>query len=120
MINPTLKPINKIAAIVVQPGTHFTPKINFDCHDEREIQPPIQSKRLMRRSGVGYLIGHKKDWLTVIGLSSEKRNRWVCRCVCGRYVFRTAKTLKRKTNQLDKCIVCKKLEYLSLKTSSIK
>jgi hypothetical protein len=112
-----LLPINKTAALVVSKGTHFEPKIKPHCHDERDILPLTIHNRTI---GGLDLTGYKSGNLTVIGLSLEKKKRWICRCVCGKYVFRTAKSLRRNKNIVDKCISCNKLDYLTSKTSSIK
>ncbi|MFA5196041.1 MAG: hypothetical protein WC401_09625 [Bacteroidales bacterium] len=108
-----LKPINKTAALVIGKGTHFNPKIKFNCHDERDTCPNVWEK-LPTKNGLN-LTGLKTGWLTVVGLSEEKKNRWVCRCVCGRYVFRYAKALRNSKNKNDKCITCNKIEWLSNK-----
>jgi len=111
-------PINKTAALVVSKGTHFDPQIKPHCHDEREICPTLRIKWPTQNKFD--LIGLKSGWLTVVGLSEEKNDRWVCRCVCGKYVFRTAKSLRRKKDVVDKCIVCSKLDYLKDKNKNRK
>ncbi len=99
---------------MVSTGIHFEPKIKPHCHDEREILPLT----IFNRTPNGLnLEGYKSGWLTVIGLSAEKKHRWVCRCVCGKYVFRTAKALRRNKDISDKCIHCNKLDYLKQKSS---
>jgi len=112
-----LLPINKIAARVVSGGTHFEPTIRPSCHDEREVCPEIRLR--WPTQNTFDITGLKSGWLTVIGLSAEKTDRWVCRCVCGRYVFRTAKSLRRIKSAVDKCIHCDKLDYLKQKSSHI-
>jgi hypothetical protein len=118
MIDTHLLPINRTAAIVVSPGTHFTPKMKPNHHDDRDICPYLRSEWPTKDQF--NLTGLKKDWLTVLGLPEEKNDVWVCRCVCGKYVFRTARSLRRKTTQIDKCTTCKKLDYIQWLSSSIK
>jgi len=113
-LDATRIPINKEAAIVISKGTHFSPKIKPHCHDERDIIPVVR-----KVTGKVDLTGMKVGWLTVIGLSEEKNKRWVCRCVCGKYVFRHAKSLQRNKEIEDKCINCCKLDYIKEKTSHI-
>jgi len=112
-----LFPINKTAAFVVSSGSHFEPKIKPHCHDERDTCPEL---RLQWGTQETFnLTGLKCGWLTVVGLSEEKKDRWVCRCVCGKYVFRTAKSLRKTKSIVDKCIYCNKLDYLRQKNSHI-
>lgn len=118
MFDTHLLPINKTAAFVVSGGVHFEAKIKQHCHDERVNCPSIRKQ--WASGNLFNLTGMKVGWLTVIGLSEEKDNRWVCRCVCGKYVFRTAKSLQRIKSVDDKCLHCAKLDYLSKKTSHIK
>jgi hypothetical protein len=105
-----LRPINKTAALVVSTGNHFEPKIKPHCHDERENCPKLRLKWATQETF--NLTGLKCGWLTVVGLSAEKNDKWVCRCVCGKHVFRTARSLRRVKNVTDKCIHCNKLDYL--------
>jgi hypothetical protein len=105
-----LKPIDKLAAIVVSRGFHFEAKIKKDCHDERDILPACRLHWASKE--IFDLTGLKVGWLTVIGLSEEKKDRWVCRCVCGKYLFRTAKSLKKDKTVIDKCLHCLKLDYI--------
>lgn len=109
-----LLPINKTAALVVANGTHFEPKIKPNPHDERDVCPQIRAVTCSFD-----LTGLKCGWLTVIGLSEEKKDRWVCRCVCGKYVFRTAKSLRRVKDIIDKCMHCNKLDYLRQRSSHV-
>jgi hypothetical protein len=110
-----LLPINKTAALVVSNGTHFVPTIKPNPHDERETCPQIRAVTCSFD-----ITGLKSGWLTVVGLSAEKKDRWVCRCVCGRYVFRTAKSLRRVKAVIDKCIHCNKLDHLKFISSHIR
>lgn len=118
MFDTHLLPINKTAAFVVSGGVHFDAKIKPNPHDERDTMPYLRRKWDTQK--IFNLTGLKVGWLTVIGLSEEKDNRWVCRCVCGKYVFRKAKSLQRIKSVDDKCLHCAKLDYLSKKTSHIK
>ena len=112
-----LLPINKTAALVVSNGIHFEPKIKPNPHDERETCPELRLRWTTQKTF--NLTGLKCGWLTVIGLSAEKKDRWVCRCVCGKYVFRTAKSLRREKVIVDKCIHCNKLDYLRERSSHV-
>ena len=109
-----LLPINKTAAIVVSSGTHYEPKIKPSTQDERETYPRIRAVTCSFD-----MTGLKSGWLTVVGLSDEKQGRWVCRCVCGKYLFRTAKSLRRVKVVDDKCIHCRKLDHLKYISSHI-
>lgn len=112
-----LLPIDKTAALVVSNGTHFDAKIKPHKHDEREALPHLRLKWATQDSF--NITGLKVGWLTVVGLSEEKNNRWVCRCVCGKYVFRSAKSLRRAKSVDDKCLHCAKLDYLRERSSHV-
>lgn len=51
------------------------------------------------------LVGIKVGKLTVLGLSTERNSSWVVKCDCGKYTFRTARTI-RKRNSDSACDDC--------------
>lgn len=59
------------------------------------------------------LIGTKKEWLTVVAYGGSGSNgaRWIVRCICGRYEFRSTKAM-RPTNPCGRCDECHNLQRL--------
>lgn len=107
-------PVDRVAARVVRPGTHFVPN-RQPAEQISDVPLPMRKPtrgELMNPESFQNLAGHSFDQLTVIGLAAGKINpsRWVCRCTCGRYVYRTARTLKRKSSShCDHCEYHRKL-----------
>lgn len=68
--------------------------------------------------------GRRAGRLVVVGYWGPKRDRngnckgggenqvWVCRCSCGLFVTRTAKTIIAARDPDDKCDHCRQLEYI--------
>jgi hypothetical protein len=114
-------PIDKTAAKVIGTGNHFEPKIKPHSHEyvHSDIPLPIKSPLAMSISQFKNnnqfvdLTGAKIGWLTVVGASPEYHGRWVVRCVCGAYEIRTAKAIKNKKNDEDRCIVCRAVKHIT-------
>lgn len=70
-------------------------------------------------------IGHVKGWLRVVAYGGPRipnakargktggnqGARWIVRCICGRYEFRTTKALRPQCPN-DRCNDCERLQYL--------
>jgi hypothetical protein len=110
-------PINRTAAMVTQKGTSFNPVIKPSEHRITDIRPPVwKGEHKVKFDLTGRTFGRFK----VIGLSVEKRGRWVCRCACGNYEMRTAKAINNPANaELDRCIICRKTLYITTGRDSI-
>jgi hypothetical protein len=82
-----------------------------------DTQPPLAAPP----PGQPNFTGLVRDRLCVIGYGYRKPNKqtsseahmWVCRCLCGRYVYRRSKVLKmRKKDRIpDACPFCRDLIY---------
>lgn len=116
-------PINTTAARQLAPGESYTPAV--DVKDYWPDLPPLKTRAEMDQSErrnpcwrdfTGKTFGR----LTVIGVlvkSNDKRPAsWVCRCKCGGYCSRTAKSLKGAergaNNFVDRCGMCHYLDDL--------
>lgn len=112
-------PIDRVAARVVGKGVHWTPNKKVQTADS-ETPLPIadlrtldpQVKKISQK-----VIGTRCGRLTILGLSAEKRGRWVVRCQCGMFTLRTFKALNNPKNNTDCCEQCRHL--LHLKRSEI-
>lgn len=103
-------PVDKTAAMVTQKGTSFVPKIKPHSITVTDIRPQIWNGTHLD----GFdLTGKRFGRFTVIGLSAEKRSRWVCRCDCGNYEMRRAKSVQNPANDFDRCIICRKTLYIT-------
>lgn len=102
-------PINSVTARVIAPGYQYVPT-NNRVDGETESPPPTWVPPNMRREHnlAGRRFGRG---MTVLGLSI-KGARWVVRCACGIYVFRSAKAIKNENNDADCCSDCRHQVYL--------
>jgi hypothetical protein len=83
----------------------------FDAQPPLAAPPPGQPnftglvRERLRVVGYGYRRPNKK--------TSSEAHMWVCRCVCGRYVYRRSKALRvRKRDEIpDACPFCRDLIY---------
>ena len=97
----TSKPISKEAALVTGPGIHYTPKM--------PRVPQLLYKNCPETFGFGYRFNKKNpDFrkkrfgrFIAVGISTE-HGRWVMKCSCGNYEFRSAKALKNYENNPHK------------------
>lgn len=112
----TRKPIDKTARLVTGDGIHYNPQIRESTTLESDLPLPT---RISNHNLLIDLTGTKAGWLTVIGLyvkrsrSGKGKALWVCRCNCGKYVLRKAKSIKNKNkSKPDMCLECAKVERL--------
>jgi hypothetical protein len=113
-------PVNKVALRVLSNGTSFEFSGIESGREESKTPFPITWGKMPNNSGFINLTGFKRGRLTVIGWN-DKKGRWVCRCLCGTYVYRTSKAIKNEKNKIDACYQCTKLidtkkKYHFLKT----
>jgi len=98
-------PMDKTAAMAVQKGIHFEPKMKKSNCVTLDVKPDI--KKQWPPTGFE-LVGHRFGRFTVIGLSADYPGRWVVRCDCGKHEFRSAKAARNPKNNDDGCIFCRK------------
>lgn len=107
-------PLNATAGAVTGNGVHFEQAVEPNEH-EWDAPPPMKSVARYRvnPSFVDFT-GHRVGRLTVLGMARDsldpkgnKGSLWVCRCVCGRYVGRRSKGLKKSPLVL----MCQKCAY---------
>lgn len=123
------KPMNTAAARAIMPSIadnqyEFTPKPNVQI--EWDTPPPtvntLQRKptekrpidytgRTFGRLTVMFYFGCTKRNSNGNG-GGQDRQKWACRCTCGRYVIRSAKTISSPKDPDDKCQQCRQLAYL--------
>lgn len=108
------QPVNKLASIVTGKGVHFESNKKILTMESDFPFPVIQN--LKGES----LIGIKRGRLIVIGLLDCKNNisknvnnqKWVTKCICGKYVIRRGKAILNKKNTQDRCEMCRELVFL--------
>lgn len=112
-------PIDRVAARVVGKGVHWTPNKKVQTADSETPLPIVDERTLnpQARRISQQVIGKRCGRLTTLGLSAEKRGRWVVRCQCGMFTLRTFKALNNPKNNTDCCEQCRHL--LHLKRSEI-
>jgi hypothetical protein len=91
------KPVDRVAARVIMPGEVHVPSIKLGDQVVYDAQPTLIP---VPRESEDFT-GRRRGDLTVVGFShispnqtGGQRFKWVCRCVCGRFVVRTGKTLR--------------------------
>ena len=110
-------PQDKTAAMVTGKGTHFDPKIKPSSYTTTDIKPPTWKGTHGTKLD---LKGIRCGRFVVIGLSSERPSRWVVRCDCGNYEFRTAKAIRNPANAQDRCQPCRKLQHIQERDAGYK
>lgn len=95
MKNGHSRPVNSVAARVVSRGESFDYRVD-EHHADSDLPLPIRPPTSLELSLPGFknLAGVKFGRLVALGISAETKARWVCKCVCGCYVLRTAKAIK--------------------------
>jgi hypothetical protein len=109
--------VDATAARVTQPGPQGMELL-------QRSESPCQPTPFPMRPVVGQLLdltGWRCGLLTVIGLAAHRaadgKSRWVCRCVCGYYVRKTARAIKNPDNQVwERCERCRKVANLQRET----
>lgn len=95
-------PIDATAKRVVSSGTRYeVPKAALTT--EVVSDTPLPTRPV--KDGVD-LTGVVFGYLTVVGLSSDRNGRWVCRCVCGQYCYRRARSMRSATDSPPACPKC--------------
>lgn len=88
-------PIDAVAARVTSRGEHF----------EYQVHPSVQDSDvplLMRAPTRAQIMSptfedlsdRRLGRLRVLGISADRKARWVCKCLCGKYTLRTAAAIK--------------------------
>lgn len=88
------KPIDAVAARVVARGEQFeyqADPTSLDSDLPLAVKPIPDAAR-SNPSFVDYT-GKRFGRFTVLGLSADRKARWVCRCVCGRYSMRSSSAI---------------------------
>lgn len=110
-------PINGTAARVVAKGSRYIQK-RVTNHLHWDICPKLRQPL----HGALDLTGVKFGKFVVVGLlyfdrfkQKRKKNnpaRWVCKCECGRFEARHAKTIKKDASENDRCQECFNVDVL--------
>lgn len=109
-------PVDRVAArVVFRRGEQWIPGckpgtlLEFDS-----MPPPLVRERRPWEMPPEDLSGRKWGRLTAIAWAGkgDHGQRWICRCVCGRYTTRQARTIKAAKDADDKCLHCRHLAFL--------
>lgn len=112
--DPVLRaPVDRVAARVIRPGVKYEPAKRIQTADQ---PTPFQVVKLtqshLRNPSFKDFTGRRVGRLTVYGLSTDS-GRWACRCDCGTYTLRTAKSIRNPNNAtIDRCEHCRHLACL--------
>ena len=101
--------VNAVAARVTSGGFKYEPMKNIQTK-ESDTPLPIKALSCIQED----LSGRRFGRLIALGPYAEKKKRWVCRCGCGTYVVRTARSVKNKNN-FDACEHCRHLMDLRVR-----
>jgi len=110
-------PINRQAAEVTGPGTHFDPKKKIQTKDS-DTPIPVRSPLASEKSNPCFkdLAGIRFGRFVVLGIFADSKPgiglRWVVKCSCGVYSVRAGKAIKNPENTQDRCEHCRYLAYL--------
>lgn len=111
-------PLNATAGSVTGKGYVYEPAKKV-THLEWDVPPPLVpvGRQHARNPSFTDFTGHRYGRLTVLGMirdtsvSGDSGAQWVCRCACGKYVARRAKSV-RKANPDDRCSLCQHAAFL--------
>lgn len=108
------QPVDRVAARVVGKGVDWTPNKRIQTADSETPLPTAIIERMnpQARTVAETVIGRRCGRLTVLGLSADRKGRWVVRCQCGTYTLRTYKAITNPANTVDCCEQCRHLLYL--------
>jgi hypothetical protein len=110
-INGTEKvAVNKTARIVTSPQEEYKPnkKLNQDIWEA-----PPTTHIIPVPEGKTNLVGTKRGWMIIVGYFGK--NKWLAKCVCGKYEKRDGKRWKKglKNNIEDEgCAYCQHNKHL--------
>jgi len=95
----TSSPLNSTAGKVTSRGEHWEPEGQIPPGLKHwKSPPPMHVYRTTNAHSASIdFTGKKFGRFTVLGLSAERASdgaRWICKCVCGDYEARSAKTIK--------------------------
>lgn len=115
-------PVNKTAKLVISKGVNYKPICKYNGIHCDSLEPLVM--RNVPRN-LPNKIGIKFGSFTVVGLfwkireikskkssgskSSGEKNKWVCKCVCGRYETRKTRSINKtiRNRSIDMCAYCR-------------
>lgn len=110
--NSNQTPANKTAALVIGKGVRYeSPKKIQTIENENILSIRPATKAEIKNPGFKDVSGARIGRLKVIGLY-RGGSGWVCRCDCGTYCVRKAKSILNENNKQDRCEECRHQLYL--------
>lgn len=109
----TSTPVDKQTALSTSKGFVYEPDKTVTVR-EWDAPPKLKFPREKALDLTGVRFGR----LTAIGMDATKTMTkhtyptWVCRCDCGRYTSRRAKSIKNPNNNEDRCAQCLHVKHL--------
>lgn len=88
-------PVDATAARVISGGASFEFRAN-ETDQDSELPLPITAptKAQLLNPSFKDFTSIRLGRLVVIGISADRKARWVCKCVCGCYVLRSTAAIK--------------------------
>lgn len=113
----TSAPINANASRALSGGEHYEPIVNMKGQLHSDTPLPTRPVPETCTAEMRALPGRKFGRFTVIGLLAEVKPgntpaAWVCRCACGCYETRRAKSIRNPENSQDCCRNCRHLLFI--------
>lgn len=108
-------PADATAARVMQRGVSYVAERAEAAGVCSDLPLPIRASGFQCNED---LTGRAWGRMVVLGLARDRRERWVCRCVCGHYVYRKARTIK-KADPDEACHACQHVDQLKRKSTWI-
>ena len=115
-------PIDRVAARIVQKGVHYEPHIKGQKNYDAPLKTvDTKNKMFTNQKTFKDYTGTKFGSFTVIGLTEKGASwgRWICKCICGQYETRTAKSIRNHLEYKDlldedMCASCNDLHRLKI------
>ena len=85
------RPIDAVAARVTSVGESFEYR-EMESSQDSEVPLPVVVPTRAQQMNPSFadMTGKRLGRMVVIGISADRKARWVCKCVCGRYAPRTS------------------------------
>ena len=106
------KPVDRVAGrMSFGESDGWAPKMKEQAHIQTWDAPPKPEKD-RPESAVDYTKARRGFMTAMYWYESGKRgSKWICRCDCGKYEFRTPKKWLEKNDVPDSCLVCQATHY---------
>lgn len=104
-------PVNRVARRVCKDGEQWQPRMKpADHHVTSEAPLPLARMCAQTRQLASKVIGRRRDRMTLFGFAGD--GKWVARCDCGNYEYRSRIVRWLSLDGPDACRPCRTKHYV--------